>query len=49
MIFVVDIAGATRQGAKFGQLKNRLNEIGKAVGIHVVALHDDILTAMHSV
>lgn len=49
MIFVVDISGATRDGARFGQLKQRLSQVGQDLGVHVVAMHDDILTAMHSV
>jgi len=49
MIFVVDISGATSEGARFGQLKHRLSQVGEDLGVHVVAMHDDILTAMHSV
>jgi ACT domain-containing protein len=49
MIFVVDISGATSEGAQFDQLKHRLTQAGEQIGIHVVAMHDDILTAMHSV
>ena len=49
MIFVVDIAGATSEGARFDQLKHSLTLAGEQLGIHVVAMHDDILTAMHSV
>ncbi len=49
MIFVVDIAGAASEGARFGHLKQRLSQVGADLGIHVVAMHDDILSAMHSV
>jgi ACT domain-containing protein len=49
MIFVADISGATSEGAHFDQLKFRLSQIGEELGVHVVAIHDDILTAMHSV
>ena len=49
MIFVADISGATSEGAQFDQLKMRLTQIGEDLGVHVVAIHDDILTAMHSV
>lgn len=49
MIFVVDISGATSEGTRFDQLKHRLTQAGEQIGIHVVAMHDDILTAMHSV
>ena len=41
--------GATSEGAQFDQLKMRLTQIGEDLGVHVVAIHDDILTAMHSV
>lgn len=49
MIIVVDIAATTRQGTRFGQFKERLEQAGGALGVHVVALHDDILTTMHTV
>ena len=49
MIIVVDISGATSQGSRFGQLRQRLKQIGEELGVHVVALHDDILTTMHTV
>jgi ACT domain-containing protein len=49
MIIVVDIAGATRHGKHFSQLKERLQEAGQEIGVHVVALHDDLLSSMHSV
>ena len=49
MIFVVDISGATSQGARFKQLRQRLVQVGEELGIHVVAMHDDILSAMHGV
>ncbi len=49
MIFVVDIAGATSQGGRFATLKERLLAAAQDLGIHVVVLHDDILSAMHSV
>jgi ACT domain-containing protein len=49
MIIVVDISGATSQGTTFAQLKQRLLQIAEDMGIHVVALHDDILSTMHGV
>lgn len=49
MIIVVDISQATRQGSHFNTFKQRLQQIGTELGIHVVALHDDILAAMHGV
>ena len=49
MLIIVDIAGATRQGARFLQLRERLQEVGSDLGIHIVALHDDILSSMHSI
>ena len=49
MIIVVDISEATSQGSRFNTFKQRLSQIGDELGIHVVALHDDILAAMHSV
>ena len=49
MIIVVDISGATSQGTTFAQLKQRLLQIAEDMGIHVVALHDDILSSMHGI
>jgi ACT domain-containing protein len=49
MLFVVDISDATRQGATFVPLRERLREVGADLGIHVVAMHADILSAMHEV
>ena len=49
MIIVVDITGATSQGSRFGELRHRLKQIGEELGVHVVAIHDDILTTMHTV
>jgi ACT domain-containing protein len=49
MIVVIDIASARRKGSRFGQLRERLQQEGQALGIHVVAMHDDILSTMHSV
>jgi ACT domain-containing protein len=49
MIFVVDISDATSKGTRFMQLKHRLEQVGADMGIHVVALHDDILSSMHTV
>jgi ACT domain-containing protein len=49
MLFVVDISGATRQGTTFVTLRERLREVAADLGIHVVALHADILSAMHEV
>ncbi|MEE2961312.1 MAG: ACT domain-containing protein [Myxococcota bacterium] len=49
MVIVVDIAAATSVGSRFGTLKQRLEGAGKDLGVHVVALHDDILSTMHSV
>jgi predicted amino acid-binding ACT domain protein len=49
MLFVVDISGATRKGTTFVTLRERLREVGADLGIHVVAMHADILSAMHEV
>ncbi len=49
MVIVVDISGATSQGARFATLRQRLQQAGDELGIHVVALHDDILSTMHAV
>lgn len=49
MIFVVDISGATAEGTRFVHLRERLQEVARDLGIHVVALHDDILSSMHTV
>jgi ACT domain-containing protein len=49
ILFVVDISGATRQGSTFATLQQRLREEASALGIHVVAIHDDILSTMHAV
>ena len=35
MIIVVDISGATSQGSRFGQLRQRLKQIGDELGVHV--------------
>ena len=49
MIIVVDISGATSQGTPFAQLRQRLLQVAEDMGIHVVALHDDILSSMHGI
>lgn len=49
MIIVVDISGATRQGAHFASLRERLRHAGQELGVHVVVLHDDILSSMHTI
>ena len=49
MLFVVDIVGAPYEGARFLQLRQRLQEVGRELGAHVVVMHDDILSSMHSV
>ena len=49
MLFVVDISSATREGTTFVTLRKRLHELGADLGIHVVAMHADILSAMHEV
>ena len=49
MLFVVDISDTTRQGTTFVTLRERLREVAADLGIHVVALHADILSAMHEV
>ena len=41
MLIVVDITNATREGARFAQLRHRLQQAGQELGIHVVALHDE--------
>jgi ACT domain-containing protein len=49
MLIVVDVAQASRHGRRFAELKEKLEATGKRLGTHVVALHDDLLTAMHQV
>ncbi len=49
ILFVVDISGATSAGARFTELRERLRVAAAELGIHVVALHDDILSSMHAV
>jgi len=49
MIIVVDIAAARRSGSRFHELRDQLRLLGEELGIHVVAMHDDILSTMHSV
>ena len=49
MILVVDISGATRGGSRFGDLRLRLKQVSEDLGIHIVALHDDILATMHTI
>ncbi len=48
-IFVVDISGATAAGSTFAELRERLRQTAGELGVHVVALHDDILSTMHAV
>ena len=49
MLFVVDVRNAVREGAVFAQLRHRLEEVAKDLGVHVVVMHDDILSTMHSI
>ncbi len=49
MLWVVDIRDAPSEGARFLRLRERLKEVGKDAGAHVVVMHDDILSAMHSI
>jgi predicted amino acid-binding ACT domain protein len=48
-VIVVDISGATSQGTRFATLRQQLQHAADELGIHVVALHDDILSTMHAV
>lgn len=49
MLFVVDLQDTGPGAARFVQLRARLQEIGKDLGVHVVVMHDDILSSMHSI
>ncbi len=48
MLFVLQIP-EDPGSAKLDQLRERLRTVGEDMGVHVVAMHDDILTTMHSV
>jgi ACT domain-containing protein len=53
MLFVVDVPHAATDGgpggARFAQLRQALQTMAADLGVHVVVMHDDILSAMHSI
>lgn len=49
MLFVVDVRDAPNDGARFSRLRERLKQVAGDLGVHVVVMHDDILSAMHSI
>ena len=46
---VVDISGGEPDGPRFLRLRERLKQVGEDLGVHVVVMHDDILSIMHSI
>ena len=49
MLVVVDIGSAISHGSSLETLRGRLGAVSKELGVHIVAMHDDMLEAMHSV
>ena len=49
MLVVIDIANAVSRGSSLETLRGRLAIVSKELGVHIVAMHDDMLEAMHSV
>ena len=51
MLFVVDVPDTPGDagGTHFTQLRQRLKEVAEDLGVHVVVMHDDILSAMHTI
>ena len=49
MIFVVQIPESGPEESTFLRMRQELASTGSDIGIHVVTLHDDILSTMHSV
>ncbi len=48
MLFVVEIPAAA-EADNLDQFRQRLKEVSSDTGIHIVAMHDDILSAMHNI
>ena len=49
MLVVIDIGNAVSRGSSLETLRGRLAIVSKELGVHIVAMHDDMLEAMHSV
>ena len=49
MLVVIDIGNAVSRGSPLETLRGRLAIVSKELGVHIVAMHDDMLEAMHSV
>ena len=49
MLFVVHLSGGGPEEAQFMRLRQRLKQVGEDLGVHVVVMHDDILSSMHSI
>lgn len=49
MLFVVDLPHSGPESGRFAQFRGRLQEAGSELGCHVVVMHDDILSTMHTV
>ena len=49
MLVVIDIGNAVSRGSSLETLRGRLAVVSKELGVHIVAMHDDMLEAMHSV
>lgn len=49
MLFVIDLADAPSEGATFARLRQRLKNVAEDLGVHVVVMHDDILSTMHTI
>ena len=49
MLVVIDIGKAVSRGSSLETLRGRLAIVSKELGVHIVAMHDDMLEAMHSV
>ena len=49
MVIVFDLAGLEAAGVPFKSLKERLERTARSIGVHAVAIHEDILNAMHRV
>ena len=49
MLVVIDIGNAVSRGSSLETLRGRLGIVSKELGVHIVAMHDDMLEAMHSV
>ena len=49
MLVVIDIGNAVSRGSSLETLRGRLAIVSKELGVHIVAMHDEMLEAMHSV